>query len=149
MTLKISPWPDRITGTETDPDPAPPIAVLVAFYRAFNDRDMASMQRVLLNDKDATMDNPIGGIRRGWPAIREGYDKLFGGTARVYVEFHDYTLHGGGDQFFLAVGRERGYNENVGIRLDLQIRTSRLFVKAQGTWRQMHHHCAAPRFVAL
>lgn len=139
MTNDPETLPACINGGELGCTPATPLAALVSFYRAFNARDMLAMERVWLNDADATMDNPIGGIRRGWPAIREGYDKLFNGPAHVYVEFHDYTLHGD-DRFVLAVGRERGYFENASTRVDLHIRTSRLFVNANGTWRQMHHH---------
>ena len=85
------------------------------------------------------MDNPIGGIRRGWPAIREGYAKLFSGPAIVRVAFHDFVVQGNND-FYLFVGREKGYCETPSVRLELRIRTSRWFVKMRGVWRQLHHH---------
>jgi hypothetical protein len=85
------------------------------------------------------MDNPIGGIRRGWPAIGEGYAKLFSGPAIVRVSFHDFVAHGNND-FHLFVGREKGYCETPAVRLELRIRTSRWFVKMRGVWRQLHHH---------
>ncbi len=55
------------------------------------------------------------------------------------VEFHDYTLHHVGEAF-LAVGRERGRLRRPGTTLDLAIRTSRVFRRAGGIWRQVHHH---------
>jgi len=57
----------------------------------------------------------------------------------VQVEFHDYTIHVVGDVFY-AVGRERGTLEDDGINLDLAIRTSRIFRRIDGRWRQVHHH---------
>ncbi len=42
------------------------------------------------------MANPLGGVHRGWPAIREVYERIFTGPAQVYVEFYDYTLHQAG-----------------------------------------------------
>ena len=36
--------------------------------------------------------------------------------------------------------RERGYLERDGRRLDLAIRTSRVFRKLDGRWQQVHHH---------
>ena len=85
------------------------------------------------------MDNPIGGIRRGWPAIREGYAKLFSGPATVRVAFHDFSAQGNND-YHLFVGREKGLCETPAVRLELRIRTSRWFVKVRGAWRQLHHH---------
>lgn len=131
--------PDSIVGTESVDDCDSALVALVAFYRAFNARDLRAMEGVWLNDDQASMDNPIGGIRRGWQSIREGYEKLFSGAARVFVEFHDYTLQGD-EHFALAVGRERGHFEQGSVRINLAIRTSRLFVRQSGHWRQVHHH---------
>jgi hypothetical protein len=86
-----------------------------------------------------SMDNPIGGIRRGWPAIREGYAKLFSGPATVRAAFHDFSAQGNND-YHLFVGREKGLCETPAVRLELRIRTSRWFVKVRGAWRQLHHH---------
>ena len=52
------------------------------------------------------MDNPLGGIKRGWDEIKAVYELIFSGPAQVSVEFYDYTLHQSQDMFY-AVGRER------------------------------------------
>lgn len=131
--------PSAIEGHETNLDPAQPLAALSAFYRAFNHRDLDAMARNWANDAAASMSNPLGGIARGWPAIRAVYERIFGGHARVQVAFHDFTLHEAGD-FFHAVGRERGTLVNGDTRLELAIRTSRLYRRIDGAWRQVHHH---------
>jgi ketosteroid isomerase-like protein len=131
--------PSTIDGNETGLDPASPLAVLSAFYSAFNSRDIAAMARNWRDDADASMSNPLGGIARGWPAIRAVYQRIFEGRARVRVAFCDFTLHEAGDMFY-AVGRERGTLERDGQRLEPAIRTSRLFRRIDGTWRQVHHH---------
>ena len=41
---------------------------------------------------------------------------------------------------FYAVGRERGYFRLGGEEIALAIRTSRIFQKNDGRWRQVHHH---------
>ncbi len=112
---------------------------LVQFYRAFNGADMPLMRRNWLDAEDIAMDNPLGGIRRGWGEIGKVYEKLFGSSAKVYVEFHDYSLHVAQDIFY-AVGRERGLFEQAGEKIDLAIRTSRIFRRVEGAWRQVHHH---------
>jgi len=96
------------------------------------------MQDTWENSEDAVLDNPLGGIRRGWPEIRQVYERIFGSKARVSVEFFDYTLVQEGDVFW-AAGRERGTLTTGASTLQLAIRTSRVFRRG-GRWRQVHHH---------
>lgn len=138
MSERIS-SPATITGTEHAPPGHAPLAALIAFYKAFNARDLDALARNWATGEEPSMDNPIGGIRRGWSCISAGYEKLFGGPAKVYVEFHDFTETAGTD-CHLFVGRERGYCVSGGNKLDLRIRTSRLFARREGIWRQVHHH---------
>lgn len=133
-----SPFPD-LDGRVDGLDPADPVAVLNEFYRAFNGRDPEAMARNWMHDGEASMSNPLGGIARGWPAIGAIYARLFTGRARVHVIFHDYTLHAL-DDAFLAVGRERGTLVAGDTRLDLAIRTSRLYRRVDSGWKQFHHH---------
>ena len=97
---------------------------LIDFYRAFNASDLEALAANWAERDAPSMDNPIGGIRRGWPAIKEGYAKLFGGPATVRVAFHDFTAQGNND-YHLFVGREKGLCETPAVRLELRIRTSR------------------------
>ncbi|MBI5460947.1 MAG: nuclear transport factor 2 family protein [Gammaproteobacteria bacterium] len=132
-----------ITGAEATANDAgdtrDPLACLMAFYKAFNQRDLTLMAENWSHSDAASMSNPLGDIRRGWPTIRAVYERIFCGPARVYVEFYDYSLHCGADMF-CAVGRERGYVELNGQRIDLAIRTSRIYRKEYGCWKQFHHH---------
>jgi len=135
----MQPIAKPITGKECLVTNQSALYALTGFYSAFNSRDLAATGRNWAQTDDVVMDNPIGGIRRGWAAIREGYERLFTGPAEVYVEFYDYTLHEVGDLFYV-VGRERGYFRVNGKQLDLAIRTSRIFHKREGRWQQVHHH---------
>lgn len=130
---------EQIFGTETGHDPGGPLAALIAFYRGFNARDLDSLAGTWLDGADPSMSNPIGGLRRGWPSIREGYARLFQGPARVTVAFHDFTMQGD-DRACLFVGREKGRCAWPGGEITLRIRTTRWFVHRNGTWRQLHHH---------
>lgn len=133
-------FPAVINGRNCYMGSAGPVLTLIAFYAAFNGRDLTAMERNWwTEDGTAVMANPLGAVKQGWPAIREVYARLFGGDATVYVEFYDYSLQELGD-IFLAVGRERGYFERGGQRIELSIRTSRVFRRHNGRWRQVHHH---------
>jgi hypothetical protein len=112
---------------------------LIDFYRAFNAGDLNGLAANWADGDAPSMDNPIGGIRRGWVAIREGYSKLFDGPATVQVAFHDFTRQGGLD-WHLFVGREKGVCKTPTVSLDLRFRTTRWFVRMRCVWRQLHHH---------
>ena len=131
--------PSEITGSEAPAGEASALEALIGFYRAFNARNLEGLAANWAEGEAPSMDNPIGGIRRGWPAIREGYAKLFNGPARVDVAFHDFTSQGG-DDWHLFVGRERGTCRTPDADIELRIRTTRWFTKVGGIWRQLHHH---------
>lgn len=130
---------DPITGRDAHFDPNTPHGALAEFYRAFNTRDLDLMKMNWLNSDEACMDNPLGGIRRGWSDISEVYQRLFNSEGVVSVEFFDYTVHESPGAF-VAIGRERGQYRAAGQQIDLMIRTSRWFTSSGGRFRQLHHH---------
>lgn len=135
----MQPEQEPITGNESQGDLTKPYQALVQFYEAFNNGNMETMSQNWHLSNDIAMDNPLGGIKRGWNEISEVYNKIFSGPAEVYVEYYDYTIHESAEMFY-AVGRERGYFKLKEEKLDLAIRTSRIFKNIDGTWKQVHHH---------
>lgn len=135
--MKIEQTP--INGNENTDDLPLPIKALSNFYAAFNNRDLAKMEQNWAQTEEAVMDNPVGGIKRGWTEIKAVYERIFNGAARVRVEFYDYTLHESGEMFFVA-GRERGEFRTGETAVKLAIRTSRIYRMIDGEWRQIHHH---------
>lgn len=115
------------------------LKALANFYKAFNEQNIDLMQKVWLNSKESSMNNPVGGIMRDWKNIGSVYNKIFTGEAKVYVEFHDFTLHSTDNMFFVT-GRERGYFKKGNSIIDLAIRTSRIFIKINEEWKQIQHH---------
>jgi len=128
-----------VTGRESEGLTNPKIRALSQFYRALNNRDLDLMAHNWAQTDEAVMDNPVGGIKRGWPAIRAVYERVFSHAASFWFEFYDYSLHETGDMFYV-VGRERGEYASTQSRLAMSIRTSRLFRLIDGEWRQVHHH---------
>ncbi len=128
-----------ITGYEEATNLSPAQQALVNFYRAFNTKDMEAMAGNWAQTPDISMDNPVGGITRGWTAIQAVYAHIFHGPATVSVEFHDYTLQETPEMFF-AVGRERGQFRIGSDVMALAIRTSRIYQWIDGRWQQVHHH---------
>jgi hypothetical protein len=125
---------EDLTNLENDK-----MKALISFYKAFNQRDLKLMENVWLNSDEVSMNNPVGGIMRGRKNIESVYDKIFNGKAKVYVEFYDFTFHST-DKMFLVTGRERGFFEKENVKIDLAIRTSRVFIKENGDWKHIQHH---------
>ncbi len=128
-----------VTGRENKSDSPSTICALIDFYDAFNNRNLEKMSENWAKTDEIAMDNPLGGINRGWNEISAVYERLFKGSARVYVEFYDYTIHEAGEIFY-AVGRERGEFRIAETTIKLAIRTSRIYRLIDGAWRQVHHH---------
>lgn len=128
-----------ITGQEEIVETSSPYSALVNFYSAFNSQNYKQMEKNWLSTTEATMSNPLGGIKLGWNEIKEVYQKIFSGKATVYVEFYDYSIHST-DSMFLAVGRERGILSTNNKPIKLAIRTTRIYVLNRNSWKQIHHH---------
>lgn len=111
---------------------------LIEFYKAFNTQDIDLMQSNW-SDRCGIMDNPLGKILRGWSEIKDVYKKIFFANVKVYVEFYDYSIFKQENMFFTA-GRERGYIIKNGKKIELDIRTSRIYAKEDGYYKQVHHH---------
>lgn len=89
----IEPIQTSITGDDYIGDQEDPRQALTQFYRALNSRDLNLMQQNWDNSAEAAMDNPLGGIKRGWSEIRGIYQRLFESEGAFQFEFYDYTLH--------------------------------------------------------
>jgi ketosteroid isomerase-like protein len=135
----MHPVQKAITGKEDHGDLSSPFQVLAHFHHAFNSRDMQMMSENWAQSDEIAMDNPLGGIKRGWTEIQSVYERIVKSQAEVYVEFYDYTIQETAEMF-CAIGRERGYLRSGGKEIALAIRTSRIFRKTGGRWRQVHHH---------
>lgn len=127
-----------------------PLTALIEFYQAFNTANFELMSNNWEFSDEASMSNPLGGIKRGWDSIKEVYSNIFNGRAKIYVEFYDYSIHLT-NNMFCAVGRERGFFQLGEQKIDLAIRTSRTYRMNNGRWQQIHHHGSIddPKLLAI
>lgn len=113
--------------------------VVQDFYRAFNSRDLELMKLNWSQSESILMANPIGGIRRGRDEIFNGYAKIFGSEPSVYVELFDFQFEAS-ESMFVINGRERGHLVSGKHKVDLRIRTTRIYRLEGASWKQIVHH---------
>lgn len=115
-------------------------ATLQTFYYALNNRSLELLDEVWDASPLVQLDNPLGGIVRGFQGIHDLYQKVVEGTVRVQVSFTDVIAYAAGEMIVFT-GREIGtYAVGTAIK-DLEIRTTRIFVFTHDRgWRQIHHH---------
>jgi len=140
---------DKVTGFDSVPkadsdvlsrsDENSFLIALNHFYAAFNQRDIEQSIANWAQRDTVVMCNPMGGIRRGISSIRDAYCSIMQGDTQVYVEFYDFELLVTSELSFVT-GRERGVASNTTEKLELDIRTSRIFQNIKGHWQQIHHH---------
>jgi ketosteroid isomerase-like protein len=128
-----------VTGKEDKGSLTPPMRALSEFYEVLNGRDIEKMARNWAQTYDAVIDNPLGGIKRGWEEIRVVYEQLFNSQSQFCFEFYDYSFHAAGEILYVA-GRERAEFGMGRTVLNMAIRTSRIFRLMNGRWHQVHDH---------
>jgi hypothetical protein len=116
-------------------------ALLESFYYSFNHCNMDVFSQVLANDELIQLNNPLGGILRGYKPIAELYQRIFTGPASVWVELSDIVEYQSNDMVIFA-GREHGEFTKGEISISLSIRTSRViqWLGSDFGWKQTHHH---------
>lgn len=87
LNTHLNPVQTPVTGSEPLAECTEPLEALAEFYCALNTRDMSLMETQGGASPEAEMDNPLGGIRRGWSEIRTGYEKLFASPGEYRFEF--------------------------------------------------------------
>jgi ketosteroid isomerase-like protein len=135
--MKIEQSP--VTGNEDKSLLSAPLIALSEFYEALNSRDIEKMAKNWAQTDESVMDNPVGGIKRGWEEIRAVYERIFASPGQYWFEFYGYSYHEAG-KIFYVVGRERGEYRAGETVLNMAIRTTRVFRQIDGEWHQVHHH---------
>jgi len=115
--------------------------LMESFYFAFNNKNLDVLGKVWANHQLIQLNNPLGGILRGYESIAALYGQVFTGPASVWVELSDIVEFQTEDMIVFA-GREAGEFTKNNRTLPLSIRTSRVvqWFGSDIVWKQVHHH---------
>jgi len=118
---------------------SPEYKALSEYYNALNNANITKMKNNWSRDTRAAFTSPLGGITRAFENIISSHDALFNSKIDIDVEYYDIEITNL-ENGFSAVGRERGTMSIDGVIMDVGFRTSRLFIKEDGAFKQLHHH---------
>ena len=122
--MSKSSW--RVTAAEIQTGDGDSLDALINFHRPLDAGDLAGLTVNWRDGDMPRMDNPIGGKRRGWAAVREGYAMLFEVLRTVWLAFHDFTSQGNDDRQLFVV-HEKSVCSTPATSLDRRVRTARCF----------------------
>jgi len=109
------------------------------YYVALNSGNIDKMKNSWSKEQTTAFTSPLGGIIRTYQEVIQAHEELFSLPIQIDVEYYDIevtVLNNG----FCSVGRERGTMVIGNECIDVFFRTSRLFIKEDGTLKQLHHH---------
>jgi len=112
---------------------------LCEYYKALNTADIDIMKNNWSRQKSAIFTSPLGGIVRTYDDVIASHSDLFNSPIGIDVEYYDIDISPM-ENGFTAVGRERGTMKIVDETFDVGFRTSRIFIKEDGKFKQVHHH---------
>ncbi len=118
---------------------SPEHQVVCEYYDALNRADIEKMRENWSPESYAAFTNPLGGIVRTHEAVAAAHKEFFDSPIDIDVEYHDITFIPLGDAF-CTVGQERGTMRIGDKTFETGFRTSRLFHKVDGAYKQVHHH---------
>jgi ketosteroid isomerase-like protein len=118
----------------------------IAFYQAFEARDVESMMATWADDEEIICVHPGGSRLVGYDAVRSGWEQIFAGEARLAFRLQEVVVI---DTVGLAV---QSAIEQVTVGDDPAPRgaaiATNIFLRTPSGWRMVMHHASPTPAVA-
>lgn len=123
-----------------------PTDAALAFYQAFEAKDIDAMMSTWAEDEEIICVHPGGTRMVGYEAVRAGWEQIFGGDARlsfrleevIIIETVGLALQSGVEQISLA---KEGSAHGSAI-------ATNVFMRTPSGWRMVMHHASPAPAVA-
>jgi ketosteroid isomerase-like protein len=129
-----------MTKTRTPPIYTTPGDAAVAFYRAFEAKDIDAMMATWADDEEIVCVHPSGPRLVGFEAVRAGWEQLFAGDAKLKFELDHVVLI---ETIGLAM---QSAIEHVSVAGDPTPRgaafATNVFMRTPSGWRLVMHHAS-------
>jgi ketosteroid isomerase-like protein len=111
------------------------------FYRAFEDLDLAEMERVWGHGDDVACVHPGWPLLTGWEAVRASWHTIIGNTAEIRFTLGDVRVTAGGDLAWVTC-TENILSQVHGQVAVTSVLATNIFERTPGGWRLVHHHAS-------
>jgi ketosteroid isomerase-like protein len=115
------------------------LAVNVAFYRAFEKKDIEAMSALWSQGTGSTCIHPGRSILRGWKQVHSSWEQIFRNTAYIEINL-DIMATEVADNIAYVVLVENALQVVSGKRLEAQSIATNVFQLLGGKWYLVHHH---------
>lgn len=115
------------------------LAVNEAFYRAFEKKDMAAMEKVWSQGTASTCVHPGRGYLKGWEQIRETWAQIFKNTDYVELNIELISTEVSGNLAFVLL-TENVLQISRNRRIEAQSMGTNVFERLGDHWYMIHHH---------
>jgi ketosteroid isomerase-like protein len=124
-----------------------PTDAAVAFYQAFEAKDIEAMMSTWAEDEEVVCVHPGGARMIGYDAVRAGWERIFAGEARlsfrldevIMIETVGLAMQSGIEQ--ITIGKE-GAAQGTAI-------ATNIFMRTPSGWRMVMHHASPAPAVAV
>ncbi len=111
----------------------------IAFYRAFEKKDLAAMQKVWSHGIACTCVHPGRGELKGWGAIESSWQKIFRNTAYLEIDTKIITVNGSGDLAYVVL-IEKVLQVAQRRQQKAESMATNIFERMGQDWYLVHHH---------
>lgn len=115
------------------------LAANVAFYRAFEKKDISAMSGVWSQGTGSLCIHPGRNALRGWKAIRDSWEQIFKNTSYIEIET-DIIATEVRDNIAYVVLVENLLQVSGGRRVQAQSMATNIFERMGSAWYLVDHH---------
>ncbi len=115
------------------------LAVNNSFYRAFEKKDMAAMEKVWSQGTASLCIHPGRGYLKGWEKIRDSWSQIFKNTDYVELNIDLISTEISGDLAFVVL-TENILQISQNRRIEAQSIATNVFERLGNHWYMTHHH---------
>jgi len=115
------------------------LAANQAFYRAFEKKDLETMEAVWSKGLGCLCIHPGRDALKGWADIRMSWERIFQNTQYLEIDTDVLTLEVGGDVGYVVLV-EHVLQIGSGRRIEAQSMATNGFERMGGRWYLTHHH---------
>lgn len=110
-----------------------------AFYRAFEKKDLAAMQKVWSHGIASVCIHPGRGELKGWDAIESSWEKIFRNTAYLEIDTKIITVNRSGDLAYVVL-IEKVLQVAQRRQQKAESIATNIFEHMGQEWYLVHHH---------